>query len=249
MKAFVYPLLFATSLCLAEDDLGWQVGLGVVTSDLLSPEEDRPIFPSVRNDNKQYMMIPNLKWQGEHWSVGAEGIGWRTQFDNQLKVQSTIGYPSSRISLSGERGWLRYSGFMSAAYADGTTTTFGVNVTGLSYELTTGYDERADDRKHKLSFGAPVFISQSRSMVVIGTAFVQWENAPFIKNDNDLTASVMPGDYRHAGVTLFSPLPLSDSLRLILSGTLQWNDPDLVQQLPLMSDVQFNTFALLSYQF
>ncbi|WP_040556987.1 hypothetical protein [Reinekea blandensis] len=249
MKPLVYSLLFITSVCFAEDDLGWQVGLGVVSSDLLTEDADRPIFPAVRDDNKQYMLIPNLKWQGEHWSVGAEGIGWRTRFENDLKLQSTVGYPSSRISLSGERGWLRYGGFLSASYSDGTTTTAGVNAAGLSYELTTGYNDRADDRKHKVSFGAPVFISQSRSTVVIGTAYVQSENAPFIENNNDLTTSVQPGDYRHAGITLFSPLSLSDSLRLILSGTVQWNDQDLVQQLPLMPDVQFNTFALLSYQF
>lgn len=237
------------NLVFAEDDLGWQVGVGVVSSDVVSTDADRPIFPSIRDNNKQYMLIPNLKWQGEQWSVGAEGIGWRYQFENDLKLQSSVGFPSSRLALSGQRGWFRYGSSLSASYSNGTTVTAEVNAAGLSYKQTLGFGERRDDRKQELRLSAPLFISQKRSLIVIGSGFLTWENAAYVEHENELTTSVAPADYRHKGLNIFTVLPLSEPLTLLLSGTLQWNDQDLTAQLSRLPELQANTFALLSYQF
>lgn len=249
VKLHILPFMLFVSLAIADDDLGWQVGVGVVTSDVLSDDAERPFFPNVRADNKQYMLIPNLKWQGEQWSVGAEGVGWRYRFDNDLRLQAKAGFPSSRVELSGERGWFRYGTSLSASYANGTTTTAGVNAAGFSYKQTIGFDERREDRKQELSFGAPLYISQKSSMIVIGSAFLNWENAAFIEHENELSTAVDPADYRHAGLNVFSVIPLSEPLTLLLSGTLQWNDKDLTEQLSTLPQLQANTFALLSYQF
>lgn len=241
-------IILLISRLYAADDLGWQVGVGFVSSDLLSEQRDTPVFPYVRTDNKQWMMIPNLKWQGERWSFGADGIGYRYRFSDNLQLSSNAGFPSSRIGLSGQQGWFRYGSTLSASYGNGLTTTAGINAAGLSYERTLGWGERGNDLSQKLSFGAPVFIAKNSDLIVIGSAYLQRDNADFLVNDYQLSNQLRAQPYQHTGLSLFSVIPVSDQITVLLSGSLQWNDEDLTAQVAAAKARQFNTFVLLSYQ-
>lgn len=250
MKNLIYVLLlFTGAAAFADEDLGWQAGLGLVTSNIASEQADTPFFPYRRTDNKQVMLIPNLKWQGEQWSFGADGIGWRNTLNNGLEIRSMAGFPSSSLQLSGQQGWFRYGTRFSANYANGVTTTAGITAGPLTYDYTAGWGDREGDLRQKLSLGAPLYINQENDIVVIGSVYLQQENPDFIENDYELVQALDAGDYRHTGLSVFTVLPVGDRVTLVLSGTLQWNDKALTEQLNTLPDIQANTFLLLNYQF
>ena len=246
-------LTFFSILCvllphLTADENSWTVGFGVVSSDI-SPGEERPIFPSVRVENKQYMFIPNLSYQWGNWSLGADGIGWQYESLNGLKTNIKAGYPRSSASIGGQKGWFRYGIASNLSYSDGIDTTNAITAGPITYSATLGLAERSEELSQKVSLGFPLFLSQKNGITVIGSGYLQQDNAAFSQFDLELEDPMAQDDYLHSGINVFGVYQATPQVTFLLSGTLQFNDDRLVAESEFTDDVQFNIFTLFSYTF
>jgi hypothetical protein len=84
---------------------------------------------------------------------------------------------------------------------------------------------------------------------VIGSGYLQQDNAAFSQFDLELTEPLAQDDYRHRGFNVFGVYQATPQVTLLLSGTLQFNDERLVAESEFTDDVQFNIFTLFSYTF
>lgn len=244
--------LFSTLLLLANplaqaQNRGWTIGGGLVSSDVVNPEQSDPVFPAVQLENKQVMFLPNLSFRWDQWSIGADGIGWQTETLNGLKTQITAGYPSSRFSIGGQRGWFRYGLNSGLSYSNGVTATQGITLGPVGYEATLGLGDRADDFSQKASLGFPLYINQSAGLTIIGTGYLQQDNASFTVNDLELSQPLTNEDFVHTGLNAFAVYQANPRLTLLVSGTLQWNDSNLTDDVSAVAPVQFNLFTMLSF--
>lgn len=240
-------LLAITSLSTAED-LGWSAGLGVISSDVIGEPSDS-FFPTLQSDDKQFMFIPSVKYQWEQWSLGVDGVGWKTNNAEGLNTDIRVGFPASSISVNGQRGWFRYGASSSLTIPNGPVTENSVTAGPVTYSAALGLDSRAGDWQQQVSFGAPVFLSSKLGVTVIGSAYGQWENGSYIENDLKLNESLTDDTYFSPGLSLFSVWQASDNLTVLLRGGAQWNDDALTNQQPDVPDFQANIFLLLNYYF
>jgi len=242
-------LIYAGIVSVNAEEGGWNIGLGIVSSDLLNQEAPKTFFPVVRSDNKQYMLIPSLRYEWDRWSVGADGIRWKAEATNGLKTNVRIGFPASGISVAGQKGWFRYGLNSAVTYSNGIATTQGVTAGPLSYSATLGVADRGGDLSQKVSLGFPLFISKKTGITVIGSGFIQYDNSAFTLSDLDENTALAEDAYQHAGLNAFGIYKINEQTTFLLSASLQWNDASLVQEINNLKTVQFNIFSLISYSF
>lgn len=244
---FVTLLIALCSFSFA-DETGWVVGLGVVSSDV-NPDEDRPFFPSIRNETKQYMLIPNLSYQWQRWSLGADGVGWKNKnrFGGTTAVKA--GFPSSSFSIGGQQGWFRYGLSSSLNYSDGLIANQAITAGPIDYSVSFGFNDRSDELSQKIGLGFPLWINKEAGLTVIGSAFIQQDNRAFTLSDIDTKIDLAEDNYWHTGLGAFAIFKANEQTTLLFSGTLQFNDENLVKQVELVESASFNIFTLLSYRF
>ena len=244
----IYPLLLTllATTALAQDR-GWTVGGGLVSSDIINEDKGGSFFPSFQVENKQFMFIPNVSFQWDQWSFGADGIGWQQESESGLRTQIKAGYPRSSASIGGQKGWFRYGTNTSLGYSNGLTASQGVTLGPVSYTATLGLGDRRDDFSQKFSLGFPLLLKPDMGLTVIGTGFVEQENASFVNNDFELTSMRGQNAYWHQGINAFAVYQINSRATLLLSGTLQWNDNALVDEIDPLARAEFNIFTMFSY--
>lgn len=251
-RSLITTLILTTaSFSMAEDE-GWIVGLGLVSSDV-SPEQDRPFFPSFRQGNKQYMFIPNLSYQWQHWSLGADGLGWKTENKLGGSTSFKAGFPSSSFNIGGQKSWFRYGLSSSLNYSDGLIASHKITAGPIDYSISYGLSERSDELSQKVGLGFPLWIDQEAGLTIIGSAFVQQDNRAFtqasVNKAQDDAMNLNQADYWHQGLTAFAVYQANPNTTLLLSGTLQFNDDALVNEVERINASTFNIFTLVSYRF
>ena len=246
-------LALATSLAAlsanAYDDTGLNLGVGLVTSDLTADDVEKPFFPGLQTDTKQWMLLPGLSYQWQQFGLGINGINWRSLESAALQTKLSVGYPSSSMSVGGQRGWFRYGFNAALQYSDGLAGRFGTTLGPLGYERSVGFDDRTDELSEKVSLGAPIFISKKWRLTVIGTLAWLQDNKAFTQQKLDIAQPLAQGHYRGAEANIFAIYRLNDATRLLLSTTLSRPDNDLVQEVAAVQPLQLNLFALLNYRF
>lgn len=237
-------IAFLTSATFADKN-GWTIGGGMVSSERVGNETDS-FFPTLQSEQTQYMLLPNLRYQYQQWSIGADGIGWRQDRPNQLNWRAQVGYPTSQIGFSGQKGWFRYGLQSGWAYSNGVTHTAKATVGPLEYELTNGLGDRAEDLSQTVALGVPLYINQRSGITVIGSAGIEASNAEFIGNDLQLdnAPDIDAINWQYSAFSIFS---LSPKATLLLSATLQRNDEKLVEEVEGIQPWQVNTFIMFSY--
>jgi hypothetical protein len=251
IKNLAYSAILLWASTSFADDNGWTVGLGVVSSDLTQGDNEKPFFPAIQTDTKQFMFIPNLQYKWSDWSIGADGIGWQKESLNGLTTSVKVGFPVSGIRLGGQKGWFRYGVASALNYSDGLTTTQGLTLGPITYSATFGLNDRNDEFSHKASFGFPLYLNQKKGITVIGSAFIQRDNTPFSEKEFETTFT---GDdtFQHYGANVFSVYKWDEHSTLLVSGTLQINDSALEERADdsdIAPEVTFNIFTLYSYSF
>ena len=247
MKRFLPLILSVLTTTGWAADRGWTVGGGLVSSDIVNAEKDDPIFPFFEIENKQFMFLPNLSYQWDQWSIGADGIGWTHKTNADLSIDVKAGYPRSSASIGGQKGWFRYGANSSLSYSNGLTATQGITLGPGSYAATVGFGDRRDDFSQKFSLGFPLFLKPSLGLTVIGTGFVEQENASFIHNDFELDNPLSQEHYWHQGLNAFAVYQINSRATLLVSGTLQWNDKTLVSDISSVARSEMNIFTMFSY--
>jgi hypothetical protein len=224
---------------------GWTIGGGFVSSERVGAESDS-FFPTVSSEQTNYMLLPNLSYRYQQWSVGADGIGWRQDRPEGINWRAQVGYPSSQVGFTGQRGWFRYGLQSGLSYSNGVTHTGKATIGPFEASVTTGFGERADDLSQSYALGFPLYINQDRGITVIGSAGIETSNAAFIANDLQLdnTPSTDALNWQYTAFSIFS---LSPKATLLLSGTLQRNDDALVEEVEGIRPWQVNTFLMFSY--
>jgi hypothetical protein len=246
-------LTLATSLMAltanAYDDTGLSLGLGLVSSDLTADQIDKPFFPSLQTDSKQWMLLPSLRYQWQQFGLGVDGIRWRAKESSAVATQLTVGYPSSRLSVGGQRGWFRYGVNTAVQYTDGVAGRFGATLGPLGYERALGFEQRSDELSDKLSLGGPLLISKKWRLTVIGTlAWVQ-DNRAFSQQQLGIAQDLAENQYQSTEANIFAIYKLNADTQLLLSTTLQRPDSRLVQEVDSVQALNLNVFALLNYRF
>lgn len=248
--AFVCKLLVKAALAIPlisfANEIGWTVGAGLVTSDVIELGNDAP-FPTARFGDKEIMLLPNLRYQGENWSLGADGLGWKSRQESGLTRSLQLGYPASSVGLSGERGWLRYGLNTAVVADDGWLSRTTLIATPLTTSVSVGLGEREADRQQTLSFGVPLLLSEALGLTVIGRIFVEQENATFLAHDLGLRSIPETDDYLSRGLQVFSIWQATDRLTVLLRLNAEWNDDALLEQNEAIPAFQFNSFVLFSY--
>lgn len=250
LRSLTCALAFTLATASFADETGWTVGLGVVSSDV-SPEAESPFFPSFRTeqDTKQYMLIPNLSYQWQRWSIGADGVGYKV--DNTLggSTSAKVGFPSSSASIAGQRGWFRYGVNSQLNYADGLLAGHGFTLGPLDYSIQYGLNDRSDELSQKLGLGFPLYLNQKAGLTVIGSGYAQQDNRAFSEQDLELGSPLAQENYLHQGLNVFAVYQANAKTTLLVSGTLQFNDEALVDEVARIEPVSFNIFTLFSYRF
>jgi hypothetical protein len=246
-------LALATSLTAltasAYDDTGLSLGLGMVSSDLTADQIDQPFFPSLQTDTKQWMLLPSLRYQWQQFGLGVDGVRWRAKESAAVDTQLTVGYPSSRLSVGGQRGWFRYGVNAAVQYTDGVAGRFGATLGPLGYEHSAGFGQRSDERSDKVSLGGPLLISKKWRLTVIGTlAWVQ-DNRAFSQEQLGIAQVLAENQYQSAEANIFAIYKLNADTQILLSTTLRRPDSRLVQEVDTVKALNLNLFALLNYRF
>lgn len=249
-------VFFITFLCIglsaavpawADGKRGLTLGLGGVTSEVVGDND--PFFPAIQTDSKQFMFIPNIRYDWDEWSIGANGIGWEKENEDGLSPRVTIGYPMSQAGVQGQRGWFRYGLNGRLSYSDGVGGQLRATAGPLNYTIKTGFGDRNDELGHEVSLGAPIYINRDIGLTVIGSGYLKFENAAFIEDELNLTRSITDEDYVHSGLNAFAIFRFNERASLLFSANVQFNDEDLTRQITDLNDPQFDVFTMFSYFF
>lgn len=170
----LYSLL-SSSLVWAEQANGWTVGAGMVS---VKPQSNGP-FPVIQASEQNLMLLPNLSYRWQQWSLSSEGLGWQRPLSASAEARLRLGYPRSEFSISDQRGWFRYGADAQINYGNGLSATLGVNAAGVSYDITQGLNDRAGQWQQSVGFSAPLFIADNSDAIVLGNVGYRWHNAGY----------------------------------------------------------------------
>lgn len=229
----------------AEEKRGLTLGLGGVTSEVVGDND--PFFPAIQTNSKQFMFIPNIRYDWDQWSVGANGIGWSKENVDGLSSRVTVGYPMSRTGIQGQKGWFRYGLNGGLNYSDGVSGQLRVTAGPLNYTIKSGFGTRSEQLGHEVSLGAPIYINRDIGLTVIGTGYFKFENAAFIEDELNLTPTISNADYVHSGFNALAILRFNERASLLFSANIQFNDEALTNQITDLNDPQFDVFTMFSY--
>jgi hypothetical protein len=246
-------LALATSLTAhfanAYDDTGLSLGLGMVSSDLTADLVEKPFFPSLQTDAKQWMLLPSLRYQWQQFGLGVDGVRWRAKESAVLDTQLTVGFPSSSLSVGGQRGWFRYGVNAAVQYSDGTAGRFGATLGPLGYQRSTGFADRSGELSDKISLGAPLLIRKNWRLTVIGTlAWVQ-DNRAFSQQQLGIAQDLAENQYQSIEANIFAIHKFNPNTQVLVSVTLRRSDSRLVREVETVQALNLNLFALLNYRF
>lgn len=247
MKTAIYILLALWAHAAFAENDGWTVGIGMVSNDIINADEDRPFFPNAAIHDKRYMLIPNLRYEWDNWSLGADGIGWKHAPEEGLSSHIQVGYPFSGAGVEGKVGWFQYGLSGGLNYSDGLIAEPDIQLGPVNYAVKVGIGDRSEDFSQQLSLGFPLYIASSEKVIIIGKGFVQQDNASYLQNDFELTTPITDANYIQKGLNALGIYKPTERLTILLSGTLQWNDKALKTEIETLPKVQFNIFTLFSY--
>lgn len=239
--------LMASALTQGEERRGLTLGLGVVSFENVG--ESETFFPAIETEDKKFMFLPNIRYEYDAWSIGVDGIGWKPDSDAFLRPSVTVGYPSSKASLMGNKGWFRYGVEGSLSYSSTPAGRMGLTIGPLKYTLRQGFEERSDQTAHELALSFPVYMNRDLGLTVIGTGYAKLENTEFARTNLSYGYLLDDQDYVHTGLSAFAIFNVTERVSVLGSATLQFNDQDLTSQIPALSDPQFDVFVMFSYFF
>ena len=249
-KYFCVALFCCFFVASAHANTRWSIGLGFVTSDIYPNRAvTNGIFPTVDVGTKQAMLIPDVSYHWDQWSLGATGLSWKTKEDSELKSSFRLGFPRSAFRIGGQKGWFRYGVYTTAQFTNGTLVSGGLNLGPVNYEQYQGLADRQNEQSNALSLAAPVFISNKRSLTVIGKLTYSVSNAPFKTQDLKLASGLPSGSYVDVSANLFAIKKLGESITWINSGTFSFADEQQQALVDGLKPVHFNLFSLIQYSF
>jgi hypothetical protein len=222
----------------------------MVTSDKYADSETSDsFFPTVTYGQKQAMVIPDITYHWTQWSVGATGVSWKSAQDSNLKAGFTLGYPSSRVSVEGQRGWFRYGAFSSAQFTDGTLARAGITLGPFTFEESRGLNERDLERSQTVSIGGPLFLGRKLPLTVIGKIGISNETSEYTTQSLKLNSALEAKEYNNVDFNLFAIYQINEATTWLNSGTFTFSDEALQEQVDDLKPVHFNIFSLISYSF